>query len=271
MRFYQLDNDTKKYIKRLNYNGFKTPTDIYSVDQFIRGLKDSGLWANCLDIWFLRSQQNSGSGNIVYPFKNGSSKITLINSPTWTSNGIYFNGSNQYGSLNNLQAGSAIRDISFATCFLCHDNSTTRRSIFSSEFGGSTRGPHIVANNSPKAGPSAGALWSEFTLDGNINPNSVVGPGGAITRAFQTYITSFQPNKHDICINGGSISTGTNIASAWNNNSTFLIGARSTNNDGVLLGTISFLIWWNFSINTSSMQNFHSLIKSTIGKGLGLP
>jgi hypothetical protein len=270
MRFYQLDNDTKKYIKRLNYNGIKTPSDITSVDQFIRGLKDSGLWANCLDIWFLRSEQNSGSGNIVYPFRNDSSKITLINSPTWTSNGIYFNGSNQYGSLNNLQTGSAISDISFATCFLCHDISSTRRAILSSESSGTSRGPFIAGNSSPKAGATAGALYSEFTFDGSISPNSVIGIGSAITRNFQTTITSFSRNKHDFVINGGSVNTNTDIATAWNNNSIFYVGTRNAS-EGFLLGTISFLIWWNFSINTSSMQNFHSLIKSTIGKGLALP
>ena len=54
MRFYQLDNDTKKYIKRLNYNGIKTPSDITSVDQFIRGLKDLGIYGNMIEAWFFK-------------------------------------------------------------------------------------------------------------------------------------------------------------------------------------------------------------------------
>lgn len=271
MKYYKLDKDVKQYLKRMSADGIKTPADIYSVNDFIVGLKDLNIYSSALDIWFLRREQNIGTGSIIYSFKNNLAPITLINGPTWTGNGIYFNGVNQYGTLNNLQPGLAITNIAFATCFLCHDNSATRRTIFSSEFGGSTRGPHIVANVSPKAGGFAGALWSEFTLDGNISPNSVVGPGGAITRTFQTYITSFQPNKHDICINGGSIATGTNIASAWNNNSTFLIGARATNNDGALLGTISFLIWWNSDLSSSNLQGFHNLYKVTAGKGLNLP
>jgi hypothetical protein len=270
MRFYQLDSDTKKYVKRLNYNGVKTPTDIYSVDQFIRGLKDSGLWANCLDIWFLRSEQNRGSGNIVYPFRNDSSKITLINSPTWTSNGIYFNGTNQYGTLNNPQKGLAIRELSIATCFLCHDITATRRPIFSSELGGSSRGPFIVANVSPKAGTIAGALYSEFTSDGTNSTASVNGTTSGITRSFQTTVTFFSPNSHNFIINGGNANTNSSISSIWNNNDLFYIGTRNAG-DGFLLGTITFLAWWTSSLSTENAKNLHTLIKNTIGKGLALP
>jgi len=103
MKFYQLDNDTKKYIKRLNYNGFKTPTDIYSVDQFIRGLKDLGLWGNFIDAWFLRSNQNSGSGSNAYSFRNSTYNATLVNSPVWHGNGIRFTTTQYAFSLiNNL-------------------------------------------------------------------------------------------------------------------------------------------------------------------------
>jgi len=103
MRFYQLDNDTKKYIKRLNYNGFKTPTDIYSVDQFIRGLKDLGIWVNFVDGWFLRGNQNAGLGSNAYSFRNGTYNATLINGPVWHGNGINFT-TTQYGYslINNL-------------------------------------------------------------------------------------------------------------------------------------------------------------------------
>jgi hypothetical protein len=92
MRFYQLDNDTKKYVKRLNYNGVKTPTDIYSVDQFIRGLKDLGVWSDVLDGWIMRSNQNAGSGVKVYALKNTSNDGTLENGGIWTANGIYLRG-----------------------------------------------------------------------------------------------------------------------------------------------------------------------------------
>ena len=88
MRSYQLDNDTKKYVKRLNYNGVKTPTDIYSVDQFVRGLKDLGVYGRLREIWFLRDNQNANSGVIRYPFKDGNNLCTLINGPIQTSNGI---------------------------------------------------------------------------------------------------------------------------------------------------------------------------------------
>jgi hypothetical protein len=103
MRSYQLDNDTKKYIKRLNYKGIKTPTDIYSVDQFIRGLKDLGIWRNLIDAWFLRGDQNAGSGSSAYSFRNGTYNVTLVNSPVWHGNGINFTTTQYaYSLINNL-------------------------------------------------------------------------------------------------------------------------------------------------------------------------
>jgi hypothetical protein len=88
MKSYQLDNDTKKYVKRLNYNGVKTPSDIYSVDQFIRGLRDIGVYGKLREIWFLRDNQNASSGSIRYPFKDGNNLCALVNNPVQTSNGI---------------------------------------------------------------------------------------------------------------------------------------------------------------------------------------
>jgi hypothetical protein len=82
MRFYQLDNDTKKYIKRLNYNGIQTPADIISVDQFIRGLKDLGIYGNMIEAWFFRKNHNAGSRNTVFAFRNSFHNGTINNIST---------------------------------------------------------------------------------------------------------------------------------------------------------------------------------------------
>ena len=90
MKYYQLDNDTKKYIKRLNYNGIKTPSDITSVDQFIRGLKDLGIYGNMIEAWFFRKNHNAGSGNIVYAFRDSFNNGTINNISTaiWNDRGL---------------------------------------------------------------------------------------------------------------------------------------------------------------------------------------
>jgi hypothetical protein len=270
MKYYKLDIDTKAYLKRMAFDGIKTPADIYSVNDFIVGLKDLNIFSNSLDFWFLRKEQNIGTGNTIYSFKNNKNPITLVNSPIWTSNGIYFNGTNQYGTLNNPQKDLAIRELSIATCFLCHDITATRRAIFSSELGGSSRGPFIVANVSPKAGTTAGSLYSEFTSDGTNSTTSVNGTTSGITRSFQTTVTFFSPNSHNLIINGGNVNTNSNISSIWNNNDLFYIALRNTG-DGFLLGTITFLAWWTSSLSMENAKNLHTLIKNTIGKGLALP
>ena len=40
MKYYKLDRDTKAYLKRMAVDGIKTPADIYSVNDFVVGLKD---------------------------------------------------------------------------------------------------------------------------------------------------------------------------------------------------------------------------------------
>jgi len=270
MKYYKLDRDTKAYLKRMAVDGIKTPADIYSVNDFIVGLKDLNIFSNSLDFWFLRKEQNIGTGNIIYSFKNNKNPITLVNSPIWTSNGIYFNGTNQYGTLNNPQKDLSIRELSIATCFLCHDNSTTRRGIFGSELSGSSRGPFIVGNNSPKAGTIAGYLFSEFTADGSNSTTSTNNVSSGITRAFETTVTFFSPNSHNFIINGGNVNTNSNISSIWNNNDLFYIGTRTTG-EGFLLGTITFLAWWTSTLSAENAKNLHTLIKNTIGKGLNLP
>jgi hypothetical protein len=92
MKYYKLDKDTKAYLKRMAVDGIKTPADIYSVNDFIVGLKDYSIWGDVLDGWVMRSTQNAGTGSRVYSLKDNRYNGTLENGGTWTANGIYLRG-----------------------------------------------------------------------------------------------------------------------------------------------------------------------------------
>jgi hypothetical protein len=65
MKYYKLDRDTKAYLKRMAVDGIKTPADIYSVNDFIVGLKDLNLWQNC-SIFCFRSKMPLSVINLLW-------------------------------------------------------------------------------------------------------------------------------------------------------------------------------------------------------------
>ena len=286
MRFYQLDNDTKKYIKRLNYNGVKTPSDIYSVDQFIRGLKDLGVWNDVLDAWIMRSNQNAGSGSKVYSLKNTSNDGTLENGGTWTANGIYLrgetlnpsqkirlfryndfpNGTNQYG----ISVCGVVQPMNWssATCqinLLASDSTyiEPRFHISNGIGGGSTCRMQMYGINYTPTTPIGNDYYfrnsSSYSL--NIGAFNYVGyiPFGTETNQFVfNSATAAQAGANQAF----------NYGSAISKNLSLYIGPRNSTNSN---GMFSFVVYFNNPVGSSKMLSIYPLAKSTISKGLALP
>jgi hypothetical protein len=83
-------------------------TDLAKVDAVVRYLKEQDLWA---DAWFvpLKSTQNAGSGATAYALGGaGGGDLTLHNSPTWGTDGITLNGTNQYLSAPDFLGSETI-------------------------------------------------------------------------------------------------------------------------------------------------------------------
>jgi hypothetical protein len=280
MRFYQLDNDTKKYIKRLNYNGIKTPADIYSVDQFIRGLKDLGIYGNMIEAWFFRKNHNAGSGNIVYAFRDSFNNGTINNISTavWNDRGLICTA-NATSSISNYVTCS-LRPNLLETCSLF--------SIFMSTPAGmenftngypyiSNLGVNSYPNNSISiiSAGSSGTSWgveSKSLFAGSILGNTLfkVVKGSftsstilAESRNSSSTLTSASTSNtntprtvfYDRIIFGGRWSSG----SIQSNSGNFGVGFN---------GTHIFHCFFDIDVNFTI---FESLFKSTIGKGIALP
>lgn len=290
MRFYQLDNDTKKYIKRLNYNGFKTPTDIYSVDQFIRGLKDLGIYGNMIEAWFFRKNHNAGSGNIVYAFRDSfhNGTINNISTASWNDRGLICTA-NALTSLSNYINGNMRSNIlPTASMFSVFMNTVAGMENF-------TNGYNYAFSLSTFAYPSS-------SLNGSSLSNMSVGSNGS------SWAASFGNTNNTSNINGntlfkivkGSMTPSSVLAESRNSSLTltssstsntvgtlrydrFIFGGRwtddgfgppgyiqgSNGNYGVgFHGTHIFHCFFDINVNFTS---FESLFKSTIGKGITLP
>jgi hypothetical protein len=282
MRFYQLDNDTKKYIKRLNYNGITTPSDIYSVDQFIRGLKDLGVYGNMIEGWFLRKNHNAGSGNIVYAFRDNFSNGTINNVSTavWNDRGLVCTA-NAAGNLSNYINGNlrsnSLPTVSMFSVFMSTvagmENFTSgypyvfSLSInqYNSGSGGSSLSNTTFGSNGTNWGASFGNNNNAGSIQGNTLFKMVKGSLTSSTvlvesrNSSSTLTSASTANtigllRYDRFIFGGR----------WNNtiessNGSFGVGFH---------GTHIFHCFFDINVNFVS---FESLFKSTIGKGIALP
>ena len=241
MRFYQLDNDTKKYIKRLNYNGFKTPTDMYSVDQFIRGLKDLDLWSNII-FWPLRANQNAGSGSIVYSLGGlGTYNGTLANGPTWQANGIRFSPANSCMQIGYSLASG--RHTILAAAFngaIINNAQIFRVSNTSNDF-------HFWQRRS---GVSNTSFSPNTDLSGYIN--------GAITNTANA-------NAY----NSFGATTSRTFATGTSSGTPCFFGDTANSQQWGDIGAFASI--FNLELTTAQILSLHNLYKITAGKGLALP
>jgi hypothetical protein len=282
MRFYQLDNNTKKYIKRLNYNGIKTPIDIYSVDQFVRGLKDLGVYGNMIEAWFFRKNHNAGSGNIVYSFRDSfhNGTINNISTAVWNDRGLVCTA-NATNSLSNYINGNLRTNILPTTSMFSVFMSTPAGmenftngypyvfSLSTNQYNSSSGGSSLSNGSFGSNGTSFGASFGNNNNTSNIQGN-----------------TLFKMVK-------GSLTSSTVLAESRNSSST--LTSSSTSNTVGLLNYDRFIFGgrWNSYVETAygnygvgfhgthifhcffdidvNFTSFESLFKSTIGKGITLP
>ena len=286
MRFYQLDNDTKKYIKRLNYNGIKTPTDITSVDQFIRGLKDLGIYGNMIEAWFFRKNHNAGSGNIVYAFRDSFSNGTINNVSTavWNDRGLvctanaadnlsnYINGNLRSNSLPIVSMFSIFMSTpagmeNFTNGYPYVYSITSKTSYYGLNAGGGSLSTASFGTNGASWGSSLDNISNTSSIQGNtlfkivkgsISPSSVVAESrnAAATLTSATTTNTRGSVKYDFFVFGGRTDANGNTYG-------------STGNYGIgFNGTHIFHCFFDINVNFAS---FESLFKSTIGKGIALP
>jgi len=282
MKFYQLDNDTKKYIKRLNYNGIKTPVDIISVDQFIRGLKDLGIYGNMIEAWFFRKNHNAGSGNIVYAFRDSFNNGTINNISTavWNDRGLICTA-NATNSLSNYINGNLRTNILPTTSMFSVFMSTTAgmenftsgypyvfslsTNQYNSGSGGSSLSNTSIGSNGTSFGTSFGNNNNTSNIQGNtlfkivkgsLTPSSVLAESrdSSLTLTSSSATNTIGLLRYDRFL----------FCGRWNNtiessNGSFGVGFH---------GTQIFHCFFDIDVNFVS---FESLFKSTIGKGIALP
>ena len=230
------------------------------ISRFVTGIKDLGLWSSMV-CWPLRSSQNAGTGTIAYSLGGlENPNASLVNSPTWGTDGITTNGTSSYviSTLTNIPA------FSYSVFNVC-------------KYVGAVNGIlGAVANSSQSFG--AAGMHNFFTFAGTQNnfynstpaqaaltlTNSIGTSGMSANLACYTSTGALAYNGSQTLTN-----TFTKGGSAPNR---VIVGARLASGTPEVFAQSQHAVKILFSSDISANSSaFYSLYKTTLGQGLGLP
>jgi hypothetical protein len=213
-------------------------TDIEGIDQFVKGVKNLGLY-NSMVCWPLRSTQNAGTGTTAYSLGGlGTYNGTLTNGPTWGADGVNMQVATNRRITTTLSLNQPITVFS-----VYKKNITTSYSVNSSSSG-------LV-----RLGQIQGSTIQAFA------GNAVVVKNDINLDEFNTFQIEYNGVTSSYS-NNGNLKTTANIGT--NNMSDFLIGATSALNRGPLVAFMGVFA-------SSSTALIHDVYRDHLGTGLGLP
>jgi hypothetical protein len=249
---YGLQNETRQYLRRLySYGRELAGTDIADIDDFVKGLKQLGLWGNTV-CWPMRSMHNMGTGSMVLSLGGGGKfDGTTFNSPTWGDIGMSFVTS------PNQSMTADIRPSTLSGSFL----------VTKKQSGGV--GGWQTFSNYPYVGGSQ-ALWVPYANSVMLDypPSTRISVGaGIIAESFNTLSGFFTDRRGAIYRDTTILGSGSNPTNARYTNCILI---RNYNAVAPYIHTFANLIYINNFVEFS-VGNLTNLIKTTIGKGLGLP
>lgn len=234
-------------------------TDVEGIDQFVKGVKNLGLW-NSMVCWPLRSSQNAGTGTTAYSLGGlGTFNGTLVNGPTWGANGIDFDGSNDRITLPNGSFGTGNAATSI-WAFLKNDTLTLTRMIAFSQ-GDNNNATDGFCIESSRGGDLNDGVNIAFT-------DSVIATRSVAWKSLFIGNTSSGFKGKD----GGTV-TGFSLNNALNKTGTACAIGAFGNPAGVAPfdGLIAAVIRINATPTTELNGQIYNLYKTTLGNGLGLP
>ena len=266
MKYYKLDRDTKAYLKRMAVDGIKTPADIYSVNDFVVGLKDLNLWEEII-FWPFRSAQNAGTGTKAYNLGTmGIYNGTLTNGPTWRANGIFLaDATTQHIATNYIPAIN--EDANIFSVVECNGGGAQFNVICSTRNAGPNGGFTFaqrwnLGDNFLAVTWLSSGTWTENTQTGFSN--------GSFHSANLRLTYNTSPKTKSISVDGNSEASPISDSSSTSLiGAPLVIGGETTASSRSLSGQIAFLAYFRRrNINTNIL---HNLYKVTLGKGLALP
>lgn len=246
-------------------------TDRRAISDFVRGMKGLGLWDSMV-CWPLRSTQNAGTGTAVQSLGGlGSYAGSLIGGPTWNADGIYLDGTDDYADLSIIPTTTGN-----VSLYLTHKPTVDEDSNICA-----CRTAQNLATNGGgfEVGHSAASRNSKFNIVSRYSSSLVqVSIAGAETlNAFHAYAC-----RHDATNKKAGVME--DVFTSWSLSSTAPADFGPTNrslkigtNGGTDAASAStgyyamLAMFQGIAMTEAQVASLHSLYKSTLGIGLGLP
>ena len=267
---YGLQKETRQYLRRLYaYGRTLAGPDIADIDDFVKGLKQLGLWQNTV-CWPMRSIHNIGTGSLVLSLGGGGKYDgTMVNSPAWNTNGIY----KAVSSTGYLATTYDLQVFGSAAFFFNTISNSTSRSV--QHFGHSAN----TSGGLPIVFSHGGSLNLVIT-QGTTSPttaHTVTSTSAQSLNQFYSEATSWTPSTASLFFNGNAT-----ISNGAYSNGPYSLSVGFAMTDIIILGAYanatpqgcetlhSFGSLFNTVLTATQHGLLYNLYKNTIGKGLGL-
>jgi len=271
-RYYDIDVDAKAYANTIVKAGGRIPSDIGSVSDFIKKLKQNNLWNSLSEAWFFRSVHNIGSGTIVYPLKDINNIATMVNGPVWSEAGIIFDGSNDYIICNSnenwkkLVAQKQISAFCIGTCPTSGSKGSMLVAIVQSpQYIFLWVNPRTSFGGEYRYGDTTNGSYASTSDNTNSGFNMWSSTGGVGKR------TIGYRNATSITSNGAASAADTSQGYQQLPNNTVDASLTFGRGVGQYQGTFSHCFIFNDYLSEANVTTVYNIIKSTIARGLNLP
>jgi len=260
------DADAAAYFDRAGVTNATAKTQINS---FVKGVKALGLY-NSIVSWPLRSTQNAGTGTTAYSLGGlGTFNGTLVNSPSWTTDGIDHTAvSSQTTSfpINLVSYGATGFSLFFA------GKPKTGTQAFSMIFG-QEGGTTSFSNGMIRLGATANTqIQLNVDYTGGVASRTI---SANAVNTFNSFGATVSPSSVGLLFNAltsFSAPSGT-YNSVTEGADTLRTASRGPTTISKVYADLisSFGLFTTSTLNTSQFSSLIALYKSTLGTGLGLP
>ena len=211
------DADAASYISRVGITDLQGQIDIHN---FVKELKNAGVYSLLTSIYLCRSRHNKGSGTTLFDLKNAYD-LTAVGSPTWSDLGTFYAsaGNDYHGSASITQAvaASILQVGCCARTRIIADNQRTMTYTGADAFNNYFQ---VNLNNSTSA-------FSIFYTRNATNYFATAGTTTNRNSAYQSLQTSMGATAHRQMINGQLVSATLATSKNPTGTQTFKLGSSA--------------------------------------------
>jgi hypothetical protein len=259
------DADAVAYFERA---GVTDATAKGQINAFVKGVKDLGLYSSMVS-WPLRSAQNAGTGTTAYSLGGLQISNATLTGAGWTSEGVSFSGNTQYMSsdLTNIAKD--------ATLFISAKGDGSNYATFP-WFGGVYHPTSYATSSLALGNSNSGSnVALGVGIVGSYQKTSDISSGLSGASSFVALSGSYKRNTVFNVRNLSTSTVGTQATSLADDATTLtkmLLNGRWNGTGGEQGKPMTSSFFAIITPNCDSIiSSFHTLYKTTIGTGLGLP